>query len=49
LDKKKAGAFKVSVRKALDGLLSGNWERQRRVKPDQGFLRSGRKPLLSTC
>lgn len=25
-DEKKAGAFKISVRKALDGLLSGNWE-----------------------
>ncbi|MGN8028200.1 hypothetical protein ACTJKS_01285 [Pseudomonas sp. 22189] len=25
-DEEKAGAFKISVRKTLDGLLSGNWE-----------------------
>ncbi|NNA56662.1 MULTISPECIES: hypothetical protein [Pseudomonas] len=25
-DERKGGAFKISVRKTLDGLLSGNWE-----------------------
>ncbi|WP_202368708.1 hypothetical protein [Pseudomonas sp. MWU318] len=25
-DEEKAGAFKISVRKTLDGLLSGHWE-----------------------
>ena len=26
LDEGKAGAFKITVRQTLDGLVSGNWE-----------------------